>query len=106
MDDTKTLLGARVAILKDAAETLTNLWPLMTGAPVHKKQITEMAGTISKLLERVLKGEALACPLCKKGWLLVKSSNTGGHFVGCSNFPDCKHSQSWDSAVTLLFQPK
>lgn len=33
------------------------------------------------------------CPLCKNGVLSLKNSFRGGAFVGCSNYPECKHTR-------------
>ena len=37
-----------------------------------------------------------ACPLCRRGMVVVKSAKGGASFLGCTNFPACKH------AVSLL----
>jgi ssDNA-binding Zn-finger/Zn-ribbon topoisomerase 1 len=37
-----------------------------------------------------------ACPLCRRGMVVVKSAKGGAPFLGCTNFPVCKH------AVSLL----
>jgi DNA topoisomerase-1 len=35
-----------------------------------------------------------ACPDCEDGQLLIKWGRYG-KFIGCSNFPDCRHTEPW-----------
>ncbi len=44
------------------------------------------------------KGDDLGeCPECKKGRLVVRQNRkTGSEFVGCSQFPNCRYTQSVD----------
>ena len=38
------------------------------------------------------------CPLCK-GDLVLKKARTGSRFIACSNYPDCKYTQSLSTGV-------
>ncbi len=43
-------------------------------------------------------GTGVACPECKEGELVQKSSRRGRIFYGCSRYPNCKYA-SWDKPV-------
>lgn len=35
-----------------------------------------------------------ACPRCDNGWLLARTNtHSGGQFLGCTNYPTCRHSE-------------
>lgn len=44
-----------------------------------------------------LKNFICDCPSCKKGHLLTRKGNYG-NFIGCSNFPNCKHTENINNA--------
>ena len=50
------------------------------------------------------------CKLCDSGSLSLKNSFTGGAFIGCSNYPDCKFtrplSKAKAAAQSQLAEPK
>ena len=35
-----------------------------------------------------------SCPDCGTGRLVVKKTRTGGRFVACTNYPECRHTES------------
>jgi DNA topoisomerase-1 len=38
--------------------------------------------------------ENIVCPVCKKGKLIIRTNRASGvQFQGCSNYPECKHTQ-------------
>jgi DNA topoisomerase-1 len=39
------------------------------------------------------------CPKCKTGRLLVKKTKTGGRFVACSSYPECRYAESVSTGV-------
>lgn len=39
------------------------------------------------------------CPKCLAGRLVVKKTKTGGRFVACSNYPQCRHTESVSTGV-------
>ncbi|MFZ4814018.1 MAG: type I DNA topoisomerase [Phototrophicaceae bacterium] len=41
------------------------------------------------------------CPTCGDGQLLIKYSRSGSKFVGCSNFPNCRHTENYVEATGL-----
>ncbi|GAB4259696.1 MAG: type I DNA topoisomerase [Pararhodobacter sp.] len=38
-------------------------------------------------------GDPRVCPTCGKGRLNLKTSRSGGAFIGCSNYPDCRYTR-------------
>lgn len=39
------------------------------------------------------------CPDCGTGRLVVKKTRTGGRFVACTNYPECRHAESVSTGV-------
>lgn len=39
------------------------------------------------------------CPVCATGKLVVKKTKAGGRFIACTNYPDCRHTQSISTGV-------
>ena len=45
------------------------------------------------------------CPGCQQGQLLEReNSHNGSHFLGCSRYPDCTHSEPLPAYLELLRQ--
>lgn len=38
-------------------------------------------------------GDPRECPLCGKGRLNLKTARSGGAFIGCSNYPECRYTR-------------
>jgi len=38
-------------------------------------------------------GDPRECPLCGRGRLNLKTARSGGAFIGCSNYPDCRYTR-------------
>jgi len=38
-------------------------------------------------------GDPRLCPLCGKGRLNLKTARSGGAFIGCGNYPDCRYTR-------------
>ncbi|MBK4216594.1 type I DNA topoisomerase [Paracoccus caeni] len=38
-------------------------------------------------------GDPRECPLCHKGRLNLKTARSGGAFIGCSNYPECRYTR-------------
>ncbi len=45
----------------------------------------------------------LRCPECADGHLVEQvNRKTGGHFMGCSNYPECEHTQAVPAYIFQL----
>ena len=44
-------------------------------------------------IRRTVAAENRPCPLCN-GELIQRTSHNGNHFMGCSNYPKCKHTEN------------
>lgn len=43
------------------------------------------------------KRTSIPCPLCKAGTLMVRqNSHNAGLFLGCTQYPDCKHTEPFE----------
>lgn len=58
----------------------------------------DAAGQI-QLVKEEAPEELGLCPKCKTGRLMVKKTKTGGRFVACSNYPECRHAESVGTGV-------
>src|SRR5690606_22332071 len=38
-------------------------------------------------------GDPRECPLCGKGRLNLKTARSGGAFIGCTNYPECRYTR-------------
>ncbi|WEF23714.1 type I DNA topoisomerase [Paracoccus sp. S3-43] len=62
-------------------------------------RITEVLGAIDDALAphlyppRADGGDPRECPLCHKGRLNLKTARSGGAFIGCSNYPECRYTR-------------
>lgn len=41
---------------------------------------------------------SVECPECSTGYLIIREGSNG-EFLGCSNFPDCRHTENFDDAA-------
>ncbi len=56
----------------------------------HELRITEVLDKLNELLEKFIFPQGRKCPSCEDGQLGLKVSKFGA-FIGCSNYPECKH---------------
>ncbi|MCZ0962118.1 type I DNA topoisomerase [Paracoccus benzoatiresistens] len=62
-------------------------------------RITEVLDAIDEALAphlyppRADGGDPRECPLCGKGRLNLKTARSGGAFIGCSNYPECRYTR-------------
>ena len=52
-----------------------------------------------RLVQEEAPEELGPCPKCGTGRLVVKKTKTGGRFVACSNYPECRHAESLSTGV-------
>ena len=63
------------------------------------KSITEVLEKINEELEPHLfpplpgGGDPRLCPNCEKGRLSMRTARSGGAFIGCSNYPECRYTR-------------
>ncbi|MCH8518229.1 type I DNA topoisomerase [Candidatus Gracilibacteria bacterium] len=62
-----------------------------------QKNITSATENAEKIVQKV----GRKCPSCKEGDLIYKFSK-GGKFIGCSNYPECKHIEQPEEEKTAL----
>ncbi|MDB6175889.1 type I DNA topoisomerase [Paracoccus sp. Z330] len=62
-------------------------------------RITEVLDAIDDVLAphlyppRADGGDPRVCPLCGKGRLNLKTARSGGAFIGCTNYPECRYTR-------------
>lgn len=79
-------------------EVLRRFWRDFTAAleGTSELRITEVLDAIDEALAphlyppRADGSDPRECPLCHKGRLHLKTARSGGAFIGCSNYPDCR----------------
>ena len=79
-------------------EVLRRFWRDFTAAleGTSELRITEVLDAIDEALAPALYppradgGDPRECPLCRKGRLHLKTARSGGAFVGCDNYPECR----------------
>ncbi|MDA0361743.1 MAG: type I DNA topoisomerase, partial [Proteobacteria bacterium] len=65
--------------------------------------ITEVLEKINIVLEPHLfpltsdGSDPRTCPTCNKGRLSMRTARSGGAFIGCSNYPECKYTRAFGS---------
>lgn len=57
-----------------------------------QKEHIDLSTTLESLEEQVKENNNGTCPKCGKGHMVERSSKYG-EFIGCSRFPECKHTQ-------------
>lgn len=71
-----------VTALQDKSEKLNKL----------QKEHIDLSTTLESLEDQVKENNGGTCPKCGKGHMVERSSKYG-EFIGCSRFPECKHTQ-------------
>ncbi|SMO77121.1 type I DNA topoisomerase [Paracoccus laeviglucosivorans] len=79
-------------------EVLRRFWKDFTAAleGTSELRITEVLEAIDEALAPALYppredgSDPRECPLCHKGRLHLKTARSGGAFIGCSNYPECR----------------
>jgi DNA topoisomerase-1 len=68
-------------------------------AETSELRITEVLEKINDILEPHLfppledGGDPRLCPNCKKGRLSMRTARSGGAFIGCSSYPECRYTR-------------
>ncbi len=68
-------------------------------AETSELRITEVLDKINEVLEPHLfpptadGGDPRACPNCGQGRLSMRTARSGGAFIGCSNYPECRYTR-------------
>ena len=64
-------------------------------------RITEVLEKINEVLEPHLfppnedGTDPRLCPNCEKGRLSMRTARSGGAFIGCSNYPECRYTRAF-----------
>ncbi|MDO5620062.1 MAG: type I DNA topoisomerase [Paracoccus sp. (in: a-proteobacteria)] len=82
-------------------EVLTRFWRDFSAAlaDTSELRITEVLEAIDDALAphlyppRADGGDPRECPLCHKGRLNLKTARSGGAFIGCNNYPECRYTR-------------
>ncbi|MFC3628946.1 type I DNA topoisomerase [Paracoccus angustae] len=82
-------------------EVLARFWKDFSRAleGTSELRITEVLDAIDDALAphlyppRADGGDPRECPLCGKGRLNLKTARSGGAFIGCSNYPECRYTR-------------
>ncbi|MEE1043854.1 MAG: topoisomerase DNA-binding C4 zinc finger domain-containing protein [Olegusella sp.] len=64
-------------------------WPVYTD-----NALRAVVARLSQAHGNRLEADALVCPRCGGKLLKRRNNKTGKYFLGCSNYPDCRYSQS------------
>lgn len=86
---------------REYREVLRRFWRDFTAAleGTSELRITEVLEAIDEALAphlypaRADGGDPRQCPLCGKGRLNLKTARSGGAFIGCNNYPDCRYTR-------------
>ena len=86
---------------EDWHEVLARFWRDFSAKVEETKdlRITEVLETINEFLAPHLFPDAgdgsdpRACPACGVGRLSMRTARSGGAFIGCSNYPDCRYTR-------------
>ncbi|MDH5797123.1 MAG: type I DNA topoisomerase, partial [Paracoccaceae bacterium] len=87
---------------RDYKEVLSRFWRDFTAslAETADLRISEVLDKIDEVLEPHLfpaksdGSDPRLCPKCEKGRLSLKTARSGGAFIGCSNYPECRFTKS------------
>jgi DNA topoisomerase-1 len=60
---------------------------------------TRAADGAIQLVKEEAAEELGPCPKCETGRLVIKKTKTGGRFVACTNYPQCRHTKSVGTGV-------
>ncbi len=85
----------------DYREVLSKFWRDFSAAIAETSElrITEVLEKINEVLEPHLfpptedGGDPRLCPVCGKGRLSMRTARSGGAFIGCSNYPECRYTR-------------
>jgi DNA topoisomerase-1 len=85
----------------DWKEVLRNFWRDFKAAldETAELRITEVLQKIDEVLEPHLfppkedGSDPRACPVCGTGRLSMRTARSGGAFIGCSNYPECRYTR-------------
>ena len=70
-------------------------------AETSELRITDVLEKINEVLEPHLfpmredGGDPRQCPVCGEGRLSMRTARSGGAFIGCSNYPDCRYTRAF-----------
>ncbi|MBB1497073.1 type I DNA topoisomerase [Paracoccus sp. MC1862] len=86
---------------REYREVLRRFWRDFTAAleGTSELRITEVLEAIDEALAphlypaRADGGDPRECPLCGKGRLNLKTARSGGAFIGCNNYPECRYTR-------------
>ncbi|NNE81818.1 MAG: type I DNA topoisomerase [Silicimonas sp.] len=84
-------------------DVLTRFWRDFKAAieETSDLRITEVLEKINEVLEPHLfppnedGGDPRLCPNCGKGRLSMRTARSGGAFIGCSNYPECRYTRAF-----------
>ncbi|RJE80647.1 type I DNA topoisomerase [Paracoccus sp. JM45] len=82
-------------------EVLSRFWKDFSKAleGTSELRITEVLDAIDEALAphlyppRADGGDPRVCPLCNEGRLNLKTARSGGAFIGCTNYPECRYTR-------------
>jgi DNA topoisomerase-1 len=86
---------------RSSNEVLSRFWRDFTAALAETAdlRIGEVLDKINEVLEPHLfpptadGSDPRACPNCGQGRLLMRTARSGGAFIGCSNYPECRYTR-------------
>lgn len=86
---------------REYREVLRRFWRDFTAAleGTSELRITEVLEAIDEALAphlypaRADGGDPRECPLCGNGRLNLKTARSGGAFIGCNNYPECRYTR-------------
>ncbi|NIZ08964.1 type I DNA topoisomerase [Pseudooceanicola sp. HF7] len=86
---------------RDYKEVLRRFWRDFSAAieETSELRITDVLEKINEVLEPHLfpplpdGGDPRLCPNCGKGRLSMRTARSGGAFIGCSNYPECRYTR-------------
>lgn len=87
----------------DYREVLARFWRDFSAAVADTSElrITEVLDKINEVLAPHLfppredGGDPRACPVCGAGRLSMRTARSGGAFIGCSNYPECRYTRAF-----------
>ncbi|MFC7705654.1 type I DNA topoisomerase [Plastorhodobacter daqingensis] len=86
---------------RDYKDVLSRFWRDFSAAIAETTElrITEVLEKIDEVLAphlyppRADGGDPRACPVCGSGRLNLKTARSGGAFIGCNNYPECRYTR-------------
>jgi len=99
--DMETQLDDISAGARDYKDVLARFWRDFSAAIAETSdlRITEVLEKIDEVLAPALYppredgSDPRVCPTCGKGRLNLKTARSGGAFIGCNNYPDCRYTR-------------